>query len=120
MATNVSVNVSSNSNNCAEKSVLAELVCEGQGLYSAYEQGISDGRDAAADGDSDACPQSDDLSGYCIGLGTGYKEVSGAQETLNKVNCNNNKNNDDNDNDNDETPKRVIQNIPKRIIGDNN
>jgi hypothetical protein len=43
-ATSVSVKAS---DNCAEKSVLAELACEGQGILSAYEQGIRDGRQAA-------------------------------------------------------------------------
>ena len=45
-ATNVKAS-SNNDNDCAEKSVLAEIACEGQGIYSAYEDGIADGREAA-------------------------------------------------------------------------
>lgn len=121
-ATNVSVKAS---NNCSEKSVLAEIACRGQEVYSAYEQGIADGRAAALDDDSDECPQSDSLSGYCIGFGTGYKDVKRAQDTLNQANGNNN--NDDNNNGDDgelvpqQTQKRTIQqsDAPKRTIGGN-
>jgi hypothetical protein len=74
--------------------------------------------------DSDECPESDGLSGYCIGFGTGYKNVKGAQETLNEANGNNNNNNDDNDNSEDDgefvPQKRTIQDSQKRTIGSNN
>jgi hypothetical protein len=112
-------------NNCAEKSLLAEIVCGGQEALAGYNEGVRDGKEAAANGQSNQCPQSDDLSGYCLGFGTGWNRVSNAQETLNDVNSNNN-NDDDDDNDNDgnreddgEFVPRVIQqqDVPKRVIG---
>jgi hypothetical protein len=109
---------------------LQKLHVGGQEVVSAYNQGVTDGRQAALDDDSDECPQSDSLSGYCIGFGTGYKDVKRAQDTLNQANGNSN-NNDNNENGNDnnngddgepqQTQKRTIQqsDTPKRTIGGN-
>ena len=112
-------------NNCAEKSFLAEIVCGGQEILTGYNQGVSDGKKAAANGESSQCPQSDDVSGYCIGFGTGWNKVSNAQNTLDEVNNNNNNNNNNDGNDNGnreddgEFVPRVIQqqDVPKRVIG---
>lgn len=132
MATNVTVKAGSNNNdnNCAEKSLLAEIVCNGQEALAGYKEGVRDGKEAAANGESNECPQSDGLSGYCLGFRTGWNEVSNAQETMDEVNNNNNNNDDDNDDngngnredDGEFVPKRVIpqSDVPKRIIGDNN
>jgi hypothetical protein len=119
-------NDNDDNNNCAEKSLLAEIVCGGQEALTGYNQGVSDGKSAAANGQSNQCPQSDDLSGYCLGFRSGWNRVSDAQKTLDDVNNNNNNNNnhdDDNGNgnreDDGEFVPRVIQqqDVPKRVIG---
>jgi hypothetical protein len=107
-ATSVPVKASNNNNdndndNCAEKSVLAELACEGQGIVKSYNQGVADGRQAAFDGKSNECPESDSLSGYCLGFGTGWNRVNYAQKELNRDNGNR-----EDDGEFVDTPKRII------------
>ena len=53
----------------------------------------------ALNGQSNECPQSNGLSGYCLGFGSGWNKVSYAQNTLKNAN----NNNDDNDNSNSGT-----------------
>lgn len=85
-------------------------------------------KNAALNGQSNQCPESDGLSGYCLGFRSGWNKISNAQETLNDANNNNNNNNDDdNDNGNREDDgefvpsqaPRTIDQTPKRVIGDN-
>ena len=127
MATNVQA---SNNNDCAEKEIFGELLCGANEAISGYNEGVSDGKRAALDGESNDCPQSNDASGYCLGFGSGWNRVTNAQETLNDANSNDDNdgnNNDDDNNGNREddgefVPERVISqsDVPKRIIGDNN
>jgi len=57
-----------------------------------YDQGYNDGKRAGLDGNSSDCPQSNDLSGYCLGWGSGYSRGSQSRED---VNGNENSNDDD-------------------------
>lgn len=100
MTTTTATNVSASSN-CAQKSFLAELACEGQGVLSAYNQGEADGKQAAINGQSNECPQSDSLSGYCLGFGSGWNKITYAQKELNSVQSSD-------DGEFIDTPKRTI------------
>jgi hypothetical protein len=96
---NVNVKASAD---CEDKKWLAELACEGQGILKSYNQGVADGRQAALNGQSNECPESDSLSGYCIGFGSGWNRVNYAQKELNRDNDNNNNNGNGNREDDGE------------------
>jgi hypothetical protein len=120
-------------NNCAGKPILAEILCGTDDALTGYNQGKADGKNAGLRGESNQCPQSNDVSGYCLGWGSGWIDGADARkdmESLNGGNNNNNNNNNNNGNDNDgndngnreddgEFVPRVIQqqDVPKRVIG---
>jgi hypothetical protein len=64
-------------------SFLGKLACAGNNAIQGYEQGRDDGKRAGLNGESSACPQSDPLSGYCLGWGSGYDQGKEARDTAN-------------------------------------
>jgi hypothetical protein len=89
------------SNNCAEKSLPAEIICGAADAVTGYNNGYNDGKRAGLNGDSNQCPESDSTSGYCIGWGAGYDRGERSREDVEG-----NQNSDDgefqNDNNNDD------------------
>ena len=121
-ATNVQA---SNNNDCAEKEIFGELLCGANEAISGYNEGVKDGKQAALDSKSNDCPRSNDVSGYCLGFGSGWNKITNAQNDLNEANSNNdgdsnNNNNGNNGDDGEFVQPRTIDQTPKRVIGDNN
>ena len=84
---------------CRQRSHYRTLMWRRQ-CTKGYNEGERDGTNAALNGQSNECPQSNGLSGYCLGFGSGWNKVSYAQNTLNEANSNNHGNNNNNDDDN--------------------
>jgi hypothetical protein len=97
------------SDDCRDKPFPQDIAC---GLGNA-----ATGYDGANDRSSD-CPQSDSMSGYCLGWKDGYNDGSDARRDMEKeTGGNNNNNNNNNGNDNSGTSEDDREFVPKRIIG---
>lgn len=84
-------------------------------------------RELDLDGSSSECPQSNSVSGYCLGWNSGYYRGEQSREDVEENQNNNNDDDDDDGNREDDgefvpsqTEPRTIDQTPKRVIGDNN